>query len=269
MNCDFSTYKWPDMTHPAHSKEFGKLGLKKILYMGPWFHIEPTLHGEMRNVKEFIYVDIQPRGENETIPYDESTYKLNFVENLKQKCYYFGYELTEDYPIDNEYVYTLLKGDKQENWEDRVPHINPHVFLFKNKYTHQKLKYYISTNFLYNMNPELRNDLCNADGLILSGYFPNKKLLQYFIKPKTIIGFTETYFPHEIELDDHAYSTSIIEELFKDEHGNYRQWASHYFLMSIHNGHIVKCKTIYELHQKCEYEYDLRMSRDCEHCKYD
>ena len=92
MNCDFSTYKWPDMTHPAHSKEFAKLGLKKILYMGPWFHIEPTLHGEMRNVKEFIYVDIQPRGENETIPYDESTYKLNFVENLKQKCYYFGYE---------------------------------------------------------------------------------------------------------------------------------------------------------------------------------
>ena len=77
MNSDFTTNKWPDMTHPAHFTEFAQLELKKILYMGPWFHIEPTLHPEMRKVKEFVYVDIQPRGENETLLYDESSYKKN------------------------------------------------------------------------------------------------------------------------------------------------------------------------------------------------
>ena len=262
MNSDFTTNKWPDMTHPAHFTEFAELELKKILYMGPWFHIEPTLHPEMRKVKEFVYVDIQPRGENETLLYDESSYKKNFVKNLKTKCYYFGYELIQDYPLDNEYVYTLLKDDEQQDWEQRVPYINPHVFIFKNKYTRQTLKYYISTNFLYNMNPELRNDMCYADGLILSGYFPNKKILNYFTTPKTIIGFTETYFPHESELNDKAYSTSIIEELFNDENDTYnREWVSNYFLMSIHNGHIIKCNTIYDLHEKCEYEYQLRLSR--------
>ena len=69
--------------------------------MGPWFHIEPTLHAEFKNVKEFIYIDTQPRCENEKVPYDEKSYKTHFVHNLKQKCYYFGYELLDDYVLDD------------------------------------------------------------------------------------------------------------------------------------------------------------------------
>jgi hypothetical protein len=262
MNPDLSTYKWPDMTHPAHSKAFSKLGINKILYMGPWFHIEPTLHAEFKNVKEFIYIDTQPRCENEKVPYDEKSYKTHFVHNLKQKCYYFGYELLDDYVLDDEYIYTLLKGDKQQNWESRVPHINPHVFLFKNKYTQQRLKYYISTNFLYNMTPELRNDICNADGLILSGYFPDKYLLNYFIKPKTIIGCTETYFPNEYEVNDTELVTTMIPSLFKDENTGKYKYSNGYFLLSIYSGHITKCKSVQELHEKSEYEYDLRIRRN-------
>ena len=268
MNADNHSYKWPDMTHPAHSTEFKKLDLKKILYMGPWDHIEPTLHAEFRNIKEFIYVDIQPRGENETSHYDESGYKHNFVNDLTQKCFRFGYELLDDYPMDDEYVYTLLKGNKQHNWESKYPHINPHVFLFKNKYTNQTLKYYISTNFLYNMSPELRNDMCYADGLILSGYFPNKQLLQYFTEPKTIIGFTETYFPHESELDDVSFSESIIGELFDECKKTTSSYVNQFYLISTHTTHMVKCKSMDDMHQKSDYEHNLRNACECEECVY-
>jgi len=270
MNADNHSYKWPDMTHPAHSAEFTKLGLRKILYIGPWFHIEPTLHANLKDVKEFIYVDIQPRCENETSPYDETSYKTNFIEEMTQKCYHFGYTLLDDYPMDDEYVYTLLKGEQQNNWESKFSHINPHVFIFKNKYTHQILKYYISTNFLYNMTPELRNDMCYADGLILSGYFPNKQLLQYFITPKTIIGFTETYFPKKSELKDREYSSSIISELINNETRNGQLLTNQYYLISIHTTHIVKCKSIQDMRNKNEREYRMKTLTDCmcTYCDY-
>lgn len=266
MNPDKNSYKWPNMTHPAHSTEFAKLGLKKLLYMGPWFHIEPTLHAEFKNVNEFIYVDLQPRGENDKLPYRETDYKHNFINELTKKCYYFGYDLMDDYPIDDEYVYALLKGEQQHNWENKFPYINPHVFIFKNKYTHQTLKYYISTNFLYNMNPELRNDICSADGLILSGYFPNKELLRYFTGPKTIIGFTETYFPHESELEDKVYTESIIPALFDDTNGNLSSRVNQYYLMSIHTTHMIKCKSMHDMYIKSEYEYDLKIQDNYDDC---
>ena len=155
-------------------------------------------------------------------------------------------------------MYTLLKGNKQHNWKSKYPHINPHVFLFKNKYTHQTLKYYVSTNFLYNMSPELRNDMCNADGLILSGYFPNKQLLQYFTEPKTIIGFTETYFPHESELNDMDCSSSIIRELVDDENREKPLWVNQYYMISTHTTHMVKCKSMHDIYEKSEYESNLR-----------
>lgn len=268
MNPDKNSYKWPNMTHPAHSKEFAKLGLKKILYMGPWFHIEPTLHAEFKNVKEFIYVDLQPRGEHDKFPYKETDYKHNFINELTKKCYYFGYDLIDDYPIDDEYVYALLKGEQQRNWENKFPYINPHVFIFKNKYTHQTLKYYISTNFLYNMNPELRNDMCSADGLILSGYFPNKELLRYFTGPKTIIGFTETYFPHETELQDNDYVETIIPALFDNKREDLPSWVNQYYLMSIHSTHMIKCKSMHDMYMKNEYEYDLKIQDRYEECGY-
>ena len=112
------------------------------------------------------------------------------------------------------------------------------------------------------MTPELRNDICNADGLILSGYFPDKYLLNYFIKPKTIIGCTETYFPNEYEVNDTELVTTMIPSLFKDENTGKYKYSNGYFLLSIYSGHITKCKSVQELHEKSEYEYDLRIRRN-------
>jgi hypothetical protein len=109
--------------------------------------------------------------------------------------------------------------------------------------------------------------MCNADGLILSGYFPNKQLLQYFTEPKTIIGFTETYFPHESELDDVESSDSIIRELFDEKKTN-SSWTNQYYMISTHTTHIVKCKSIHDMHEKCDYEYNLRNTCECEECAY-
>lgn len=128
------------------------------------------------------------------------------------------------------------------------------------------VKYYISTNFLYNMNPELRNDMCSADGLILSGYFPNKELLHYFTNPKTIIGFTETYFPHKSELQDNDYNESIISSLFNDTNGHASSWVNQYYLMSIHTTHMIKCNSMHDMYMKNEYEYDLKIQERYDNC---
>ena len=118
------------------------------------------------------------------------------------------------------------------------------------------------------MSPELRNDMCYADGLILSGYFPNKQLLQYFTEPKTIIGFTETYFPHESELDDVAFSESIIGELFDECKKTTSSYVNQFYLISTHTTHMVKCKSMHDMHQKSDYEHNLRNACECEECVY-
>jgi hypothetical protein len=252
---------WPDITHPADAHAFQSLGLKKLLYIGPWFHLEPTIHAEFRNIKEFIYVDTQPLGENETKPYDTNSYKTNFVEDLMTKCACFGYELISDYIIDPEHVYTVLNRSQRKKWCVEYPHINPHMFKFENKYTKQILKYYISTNFLYTMNKELRTDMCDADGLILSGYFPHKALLHYFPQPKTIIGFTETVYPVG-ELYHYLEQDNIMPSLINDTNTDAPYWANNYFLMSIHTNHIVKCENITEMGELSVYEIDQRYGNE-------
>jgi len=256
MNPD-ATYSWPDITHPAHACAFSKLGLKKILYIGPWFHIEPTIHSEFKHIKEFIYVDTQPRGENESAPYHKNNYKTEFMEELMKKCYTFGYELIDDSPVDTKYVYTLLKKKQQKTWKTDCPHNNPHLFKFKNKYTNQIIKYYISTNFRYNMNPELRDDMCSADGLIVSGYFPHKDLFQYFRVPKTIIGFTDTVYPVGVHAQ-YMETDSIMPGLIDDEHRNEAIWSENYYLISVHTTHMVRCNSMAELGLQNLYEMNKR-----------
>ena len=212
---------------------------------------------KFNDAKNLLFLNDIESLKNETKPYDTNSYKTNFVEDLMTKCACFGYELISDYIIDPEHVNTVLNRSQRKKWCVEYPHINPHMFKFENKYTKQILKYYISTNFMYTMNKELRTDICDADGLILSGYFPHKALLHYFPQPKTIIGFTETVYPVG-ELSHYLEEDNIMPSLINDTNTDAPYWANNYFLMSIHTNHIVKCENINEMGELSVYEIDQR-----------
>lgn len=90
--------------------------------------------------------------------------------------------------------------------------INPHIFYFYNDKTNQKVKYYVSTNIMYNMYMELEKDIRETDALIVSGYHPNNKLFDYFDIPKIFYGSTTTYFGSE-EASDSTIITWLHENL--------------------------------------------------------
>ena len=44
------------------------------------------------------------------------------------------------------------------------------------------------------MTISLQQDIEEADALLISGYHPNIKLLEYFTKPKIFIGYSNTCY---------------------------------------------------------------------------
>ena len=68
------------------------------------------------------------------------------------------------------------------------------MLVFHNKKTQQSLTYYASTNIKFNMSKILENDIAQCDGIIVSGYFPEKEILNYFVLPKAFFGYTNTCY---------------------------------------------------------------------------
>ena len=91
----------------------------------------------------------------------------------------YGFKLCSSYEIDKNYCNSLLNYKKSSS--EIYQYINPTLVIFKNN-TGQIVKYYISTNIEYNINKEIINDIKEEDVLIISGYHPNKLILNYFDK---------------------------------------------------------------------------------------
>ena len=198
--------------------------MKKVLYIGPWHHIQPVKDFPL--IKEFIYIDTQPRSEFDELSYYQGFYKESFYEELLHKCSGFGFTLVKTEVIDPNY-YKKIFSLKQRIYYSFKPipaYINPTLLLFENKVTHQVLKYYISTNILYTMTPELKQDIEESDALIVSGYHPTIKVLEYFKKPKTFIGYTMTCY----DIDDN--NETIISMLHKNKKSS--EYFNRYLLVS-------------------------------------
>ncbi|MEI6237225.1 MAG: hypothetical protein WCP03_01310, partial [Candidatus Saccharibacteria bacterium] len=75
---------------------------------------------------------------------------------------------------------------------------------------------------------DLANDIKEADALIVSGYFPHKKILNYFDGPKKFLGYSDTIYDLDDDkyLDDEDknninYNRTYIDDLFRDRCSNY------------------------------------------------
>lgn len=168
----------------------------KILYVGAGLHIMPVTH--FPQTKQFIFIDSQPRSEfDSTHPkFYNGFYRPHFVNDLVATCQHYGFILDSYTILDKKYYKNIISNKwYYSSWFYKIPtDINPTVLVFTNKRTKQTIRYYISTNIRFNMNNILENDIATSDGIIVSGYFPEIEILQYFIRPKVFFGYTNTCY---------------------------------------------------------------------------
>jgi hypothetical protein len=76
--------------------------IEKILYIGAWSDINPII--DLKNVKEFIYIDTQPLRQNGPDEYNEKLYsRRDFIKEITKKFGILNYTLKNKRVIDNEY----------------------------------------------------------------------------------------------------------------------------------------------------------------------
>ena len=186
---------------------------QKLLYIGAWNHMEIVT--DFPDVNEFICVDTQPRNEfdglgdiptmqsskNNNTFYFPEMFRTRFFSQVVNKCNKFGFELTEKIILEDLFDEELA---------------NPSLLIFKNK--ERMIKYYISTNILFNMNDRLKTDIEESTGLIVSAYFPDAKILDYFVNKIDFYGYSETVYD---EADDDPNIISFVNRSEKEFFNKY------------------------------------------------
>ncbi len=229
------------------------LKFNKILYLGPWDHIDVVSYFPLTT--EFVFIDILPGGQLDGMDFYEGFYNKNFIKIITDKCESFGFILKSITNLDPTFI------NKMNNINDdslQLPYVNPHLFEFVN-YDEQtqitrKIKFYVSTNILYNMCGQLEQDIYEANALYISGYHPDIKLLEYFnCKKKAFIGDSNTiYYLNDYCSDDY---TNIIYNFHTNKLNEFEYFHSFYILYR--NGesnefiNIEPCENLDELNKFC------------------
>ena len=213
----------------------------KILYIGSGLHIEPVTH--FKDTKKFVFVDTQPRNEFDSYLPKFSTfaYKTKFFAILLEKCKHYNFNLESVYCMDTKYYKKIMSWKQLFHYLfNKLPEfINPTLLVFVNHNTNQTIHYYVSTNIKFNMKPVLRIEIESCDGIIVSGYHPDIKLLRYIKQPMSFFGYTETcYTIYNVNLGEHQ-SDNIIYFLQTHIAQNY---FNHFYMVVKESGTIVKCK---------------------------
>jgi hypothetical protein len=208
------------------------LRANKLLYIGSGLHIKPVV--DFLKTKNFVFIDTLPRTE-----FSENNIKISynkyFYNNLIDKFRNYKFELNSETKLVNE------NDNDNDNTEYRI---YPTLLIFNNIETKQTVNYYISTNFLYIKNKNLIQDIAEADGLIISSYYPDKKLLNYFTFPKKLFCYNDNLYNY---IRDHwfddEYDSSIFSLLDKDNQHLY----FNEFNLIIHDGNILNFNSLDEL----------------------
>ena len=212
---------------------------KKVLYLGAWAHIEVVNY--FPNCDEFILIDTQPRSEHDEKNYFyEGFYRNKFIDRVIKKCKKYNFILTEKIELDPEYMSAELSAN--------FSYINPHLFIFNNSTNNKKriIKYYISTNILFNMNPTLENDSKTSDPVYVAGYAPDVILLKYLNKKINFVGDNNTVYFYERAPDENDIINTIIK---LDEH-LYPLSEWNYYLVWRQKSMIIVCDSLVDINNK-------------------
>ena len=193
------------------------------LYVGAGIDTQPLLHFPLAQV--FICIDSQPFSEyGRSSVFDDELYRYDFIEQLIGAYAQIGY---------------ILSSRKIYNNKNNNHIIQPELFIFWNKETHQHIKYYTSTDILYDLNPELIYDIQQTTALIVSRYFPHKILLDYILQPINFYGYDNTVWDY-ITVDNSSGSElSSIMKMFENPH-IVNKYIRKWFIVCEETGQIIE-----------------------------
>ncbi len=190
----------------------------------------------MNGVAMYILIDTRPRAQWDFEKNDLAMIgqNKNYINELVRIYNNNNFKLTITHRFMEYYTESTLNSDEiiQYKKEKYSPYNDPTLLVFRNDITNQVIKYYISTNILYNMNDELKNDIYNSDTLYVSGYFPDVELLDY-LSP-TMINFVG---------DINCSNLTTLEDNDIFVHRKFK------CLYLFYNG-FIKCNSIAELEKK-------------------
>ena len=122
----------------------------------------------------FVLIDTQPRSEHDQKNYFyKGFYRNQFIDKIIKKCNTYGFILTDKIELDPNYMKKTISK--------KFDYVIPHLFIFKNN--SRIIKYYISTNIIFNMNKLLEEDIRTAYTLYVAGYASDVELLKYIKNP--------------------------------------------------------------------------------------
>lgn len=219
------------------------LDVKKILYIGAGTHIDPVMHFPL--TQEFVFVDTLPRSDRD-LPktFNKKYYNIYFIDKLVQICEENNFKLKQIIELDKNYMNKILSIKQKINHIfNPIKFINPTIFIFTNLLSGQTIKYYISTNIEYNMNSNLITDIEDSDALIISKYSPPTKLLDYFIKPKIFIGYSNVNYNIDLnDIFDNKKRDSIVYIMNTNKTEIISNYFYKYYLVIYSNGVKLDCK---------------------------
>ena len=177
--------------------------MNKILYTGAGLHTEIINH--FKDVKEFVFIDSQPRTE-----YGYRYYYKPFYRDIYDK-------LINKLENDNFKLYDKIQ--LTNNFEEiNKPHLESTKLCFKNT-NNIKLNYYISTSMPYDYydNEILQNEIKECDTLIISGHYPHFIFIEDIKKPFDLILYSNTFYIKDLDKieDDEDAKNTIIEYILK------------------------------------------------------
>lgn len=234
--------------------------INKILYIGAGLDIKVVKH--FPKTSTFVFVDVEPRCthfENDINPiFNKQMYNSKFENLLISTCKELGFVLDSSHEMDPKYYKKIVSTFRYYflSWFYPLPtNINPTMLVFFNKETSQKIIYYMSTNILLNMNSYLEHDIHSSDGIIVSGYHPHSKLLDYFKHPKTFLGYTCTCYG-KFMFNDMEDSYTIISFLHNCP-CNTIYYFNDFYMIDRENGELTKCENFKDFCTKVNSKSNL------------
>lgn len=226
------------------------MSMDKLLYIGTGLDFKPVVH--FGQVKEFVFIDTQPRSEFDGNIYNGSLffdgfYRHKFIDLLVKNAAKFGFELVERINLDFDYHKQILTQEQKDFWGGNFleifPDVNPGLLILLNSKTSQIIKYYFSTNIKLNMCTRLKTDITETRGLIISGYHPDKIILDYISKPIKLYCYSRTcYYLDDDEVDDFD---NLIYWAYNDV-DKVKTLFNEIYVCDSCSGELIKCEDMYE-----------------------
>jgi hypothetical protein len=182
----------------------------KILYFGAGTHLEPIIH--FSETSEFVFGDSMPRTEFGFNYYKREYYRKYFLSQLEHKITELKLTLCDRKVLTNNYSEINVS-----NLESECLYLSNFKYNLRStkNLSLKNIKYYISTALPYDLfdNNELQHDIETCDSLLICGHHPNIKIIKYLKKPFNIIGYSNTWFPkniNELKEEDSSYEQNIL-----------------------------------------------------------